>query len=236
MYVTGKEREAFHRGQAAGLIAPDTQMPENEAEMDSLVVQTGWLFVRMAGCRNRRGEFFFSSAAAFTAEHLAAAIRHLPRLKPEVRTVTATQRDVYLNPLASLGVYFDCGAGIIDARDLENRMAGVSGKITPDMMRKGFELQSFPEPIPGLATAEQKIALSRMAFRRLIPPFTRRQWDNLTGLESAAIIRAGGAREPAIPSAVRDAVAHYQRLTLDEKILFRQIVSTATPFTARKTA
>ena len=221
MNLTHREKEAFYRGKAAGIIPADCPMPENGEEMDNLILHIGPMYSRTVGCRNQTGKLFFVDISVFSQKHLEATVRRLPELLAEVSEVTPLQIEEYRSLLAELDNYFSLGSGIIDEADLASRLT----PVTAAEIRKGFEFKYRPEKIAGLATPEQRMALSDMVMQDKIPPFCRRQWENLTGQEAAKLIRNNAVPEKEISKRVRLMADEYAKLTPEDKIRFKEMIT-----------
>lgn len=220
-YLTQREKEAFYRGQAAGIIPADCPVPQTGEEIDGLILHVGPMCSRTVGCRNRTGKLFFVDISVFSQKHLEATVRRLPELLAEVSEVTPLQIEKYCSPLAELENYFSLGSGIIDEADLASRLT----PVTAAEIRKGFEFKYQPEKIAGLATPEQRMALSDMVMQDRIRPFCPRHWENLTESEAAELIRNHAVPEKEISERVRLVADEYAKLTPEEKIRFREMIT-----------
>ena len=220
-YLTQREKEAFYRGKAAGIIPADCPMPKTGEEIDGLILHVGPMCSRTIGCRNHTGKLFFVDISVFSQKHLEATIRRLPELFADMSKVTPLQTEKYCSPLAELDNYFSLGSGIIDEADLASRLT----PVTAAEIRKGFEFKYQPEDIAGLATPEQRMALSEMVMQDRIRPFCQRQWENLTGSEAAELIRNNVVPEKEISERVRLIADEYSKLTPEEKIRFREMIT-----------
>ena len=224
MHLSSREHEAFVRGQAAGLIPEDYPVPENETQDDDLILHIGVMFSRTVGCRTKSGRLFLVEVAAFSEEYLPELIQKLPQLHPDVFFVTRLQRETFPAPLAGLADYFALGPGAMDEKDLADRLAVHHKDLTIDKIRKGFDLDFAPEPVPGAATFEQRMILSERIARRAIPTISRRTWEALTEREATGLL-SQTPPEKSISPAVRTAVRQYKRLSPEEKILFRELTT-----------
>ena len=224
MYLTRREYEAFVRSRAAGLIPQDCPVPEDETRADELIFHIGVTFSETVGCRTGTGQLFFLGISAFSEEYLPEILRKLPKLHPAVSQVTPLRRKEHLPPLEALAGYFALGPEVMDEKDIAARLAVYNPGLTVSDIRKGFELAFGPEKVSGLADAEQRMLLSERIVQRAIPPIPRRIWENLTAREAAEIL-AKKHPESRIPTAVRTAVRSYDRLTPEEKILFRELTT-----------
>lgn len=220
-YLTQREKEAFYRGQAAGIIPADCPVPQTGEEIDGLIQHVGPMCSRTVGCRNRTGKLFFVDISVFSQKHLEATVRRLPELLAEVSEVTPLQIEKYCSPLAELENYFSLGSGIIDEADLASRLT----PVTAAEIRKGFEFKYQPEKIAWLATPEQRMALSEMVMQDRIRPFCRRHWENLTESEAAELIRNNAVPEKEISKRVRLMADEYAKLTPEEKIRFKEMIT-----------
>ena len=220
-YLTQREKEAFYRGQAAGIIPADCPVPQTGEEIDGLILHVGPMCSRTVGCRNRTGKLFFVDISVFSQKHLEATVRRLPELLAEVSEVTPLQIEKYCSPLAELENYFSLGSGIIDEADLASRLT----PVTAAEIRKGFEFKYQPEDIAGLATPEQRMALSDMVMQDRIRPFCQRLWENLTESEAAELIRNHAVPEKEISKRVRLMADEYAKLTPEEKIRFKEMIT-----------
>ena len=90
---------------------------------------------------------------------------------------------------------------------------------------EGFEFKYQPEKIAWLATPEQRMALSEMVMQDRIRPFCRRHWENLTESEAAELIRNNAVREKEISKRVRLMADEYAKLTPEEKIRFKEMIT-----------
>ena len=220
-YLTQREKEAFYRGKAAGIIPADCPVPQTGQEIDGLILHVGPMCSRTVGCRNQKGKLFFVDISVFSQKHLETTIRRLPELLAEVSEVTPLQTEKYCSLLAELDNYFSLGSGIIDEADLASRLT----PVTAAEIRKGFDLKYEPEKIADCATEEQLIAISEQIVQGRIKPLSCRQWENLTGSEAAELIRNNAVPEKEISKRVRLMADEYAKLTPEEKIRFREIIT-----------
>ena len=222
MYLMQHEYEAFIRGKTAGLIPHDLPVPENGEQIEDLIAYIGVMFSRTIGCRTRSGKFFLVNLSIFSEKYFPELISKLQWLIPEIFIVTSFQRESFFTPLEALANYFALGIGGMDELDIVNRLSVFHPELTVNEIRKGFELEFKPEILSGLATMEQKIALSELVSQHVIPPITRRKWENLTEWEAAELLAQKHSVNPVSP-AVQTAIDQYNRLTLEEKVLFREL-------------
>ena len=118
MNLTYREKEAFYRGKAAGIIPADCPMPQTGEEIDALIVHIGPMCSRTVGCRNQAGKLFFVEVSVFSQKYLEETIEHLPDLIPEVSEVTELRYEKYNSPLEDLANYFALGPAIINEADI----------------------------------------------------------------------------------------------------------------------
>ena len=221
MNLTYREQEAFYRGKAAGIIPADYPMPKTGEEIDSLILHVGPMCSRTVGCRNQAGKLFFVDISVFSQKHLEAIIRHLPELLAEVSEVTELRFEKYNSPLEDLANYFALGPAIINEADI----AAWFSNLTADDIRQGFELKYEPEKVADCATEEQRIAISERIVQGRIKPLSCRHWENLTGSEAAELIRNNAVPEKEIPERVRLIADEYAKLTPEEKIRFKEMIT-----------
>ena len=221
MNLTYREKEAFYRGKAAGIIPADCPLPQTGEEIDGLILHVGPMYSRTIGCRNQAGKLFFVEVSVFSQKYLEETIKHLPDLIPEVSEVTELRFEKYNSPLEDLANYFALGPAIINGADI----AAWLFHLTADDIRKGFEFNYEPEKIADCATEEQRMALSERIARGRTKPLSSRHWENLTGQEAAELLRNSGCTEDVISERVRLLAGEYAKLTPEEKDRFREITT-----------
>ena len=221
MNLTHREKEAFYRGKAAGIIPADYPMPKTGEEFDSLILHVGPMCSRTVGCRNQAGKLFFVDISVFSQKHLEAIIRHLPELLAEVSEVTELRFEKYNSPLEDLANYFALGPAIINEADI----AAWFSNLTADDIRQGFELKYEPDKVADYATEEQRIAISERIVQGRIKPLSCRHWENLTESDAAELIRNHAVPEKEIHERVRLIADEYAKLTPEEKIRFREMIT-----------
>ena len=221
MNLTYREKEAFYRGKAAGIIPADCPLPQTGAEINDMVVHIGPMCSRTIGCRNQAGKLFFVEVSVFSPKYLEETIEHLPDLIPEVSEVTELRFEKYNSPLEDLANYFALGPAIVNEADI----AAWFSHLTVDDIRKGFEFNYEPEKIADCATEEQRMALSERIARGRTKPLSSRHWENLTGQEAAELLRNSGRTEDVISARVRLLAGEYAKLTPEEKDRFREITT-----------
>ena len=227
MYLMRHEYEAFIRGKAAGLIPHDLPVPENEEQINELIAYIGVMFSRTVGYRTRSGKFSLVNISIFSEKYFPELISKLQWLIPEIFIVTSFQRESFFTPLEALANYFALGIGGMDELDIVNRLSVFHPELTVNEIRKGFEHEFKPEILSGLASMEQRIALSELVVQHVIPPIARRKWENLTEREAAELLSQKHSVNPVSP-AVKTAIKQYDRLTLEEKVLFRELTNKKT--------
>ena len=220
MNLTYREQEAFYRGKAAGIIPADCPMPSGR-ELDEMILHIGPMYSRTVGCRDQAGKLFFVDISVFSQKHLEAIIRRLPELLAEVSEVTELRFEKYNSPLEDLANYFALGPAIINEADI----AAWFSNLTADDIRQGFELKYEPDKVADCATEEQRIAISERIVQGRIKPLSCRHWENLTGSEAAELIRNNAVPEKEIPERVRLIADEYAKLTPEEKIRFREMIT-----------
>ena len=221
MNLTYREKEAFYRGKAAGIIPADCPLPQTGEEIDGLILHVGPMYSRTVGCRDQAGKLFFVEVSVFSQKYLEETIEHLPDLIPEVSEITELRYEKYNSPLEDLANYFALGPAIVNEADI----AAWLSHLTADDIRKGFEFKYEPEEIADCATDEQRMAISEQIAQGRINPLTSRQWENLTGQETAELLRNSDRAEDVIPARVRLLAAEYEKLTPEEKIRFREMTT-----------
>ena len=221
MNLTYREKEAFYRGKAAGIIPADCPMPQTGEEIDDLILHIGPMCSRTIGCRNQAGKLFFVEVSVFSQKYLEETIKHLPDLIAKVSEVTELQFEKYNSPLEDLANYFALGPAIVNEADI----AAWFSHLTADDIRKGFELKYEPEKIADCATDDQRMALSEQIAQGRIKSLSSREWENLTGQETAELLRNSDRAEDVIPARVRLLAAEYEKLTPEEKIRFREMIT-----------
>ena len=221
MNLTYREKEAFYRGKAAGIIPADCPMPQTGEEIDALIVHIGPMCSRTIGCRNQAGKLFFVEVSVFSQKYLEETIEHLPDLIDEVSEVTELRFEKYNSPLEDLANYFALGSAIVNEADI----AAWFSHLTADDIRKGFELQYEPKKLADCATEEQRMALSERIARGRTKPLSCRQWENLTKQEAAELLCNSGRTEDVISERVRLLAGEYAKLTPEEKDMFREITT-----------
>ena len=221
MNLTYREKEAFYRGKAAGIIPADCPLPQTGAEIDGLILHVGPMYSRTVGCRDQAGKLFFVEVSVFSQKYLEETIEHLPDLIPEVSEVTELRYEKYNSPLEDLANYFALGPAIINGADI----AAWFSHLTADDIRKGFDLKYEPEKIADCATDEQRMAISERIAQGRIKSLSSRQWENLTGQEAAELLRSSGRTKDGISARVRLMVDEYLKLTPEEKDMFREITT-----------
>ena len=221
MNLTYREKEAFYRGKAAGIIPADYPLPQNGEEIDGLILHVGPMCSRTIGCRNKSGKLFFVEISVFSPKYLEETIKHLPDLLAEVSEVTELQFEKYNSPLEDLANYFALGSGIINETDI----AAWFSHLTADDIRKGFDLKYEPEKIADCATEEQRMAISDRIVQGRTDPLTCRQWENLTRPEAAELLRNSGRTEDVISARVRLMIDEYLKLTPEERDMFLEITT-----------
>ena len=221
MNLTYREKEAFYRGKAAGIIPADCPLPQTGEEIDGLILHVGPMYSRTVGCRDQAGKLFFVEVSVFSPKYLEETIEHLPDLIPEVSEVTELRFEKSNSPLEDLANYFALGPAIVNEADI----AAWFSHLTADDIRKGFELKYEPEEIADCATEEQRMALSERIARGRTKPLSSRQWENLTGQEAAELLRNSVRTEDVISARVRLMVDEYLKLTPEEKDMFREITT-----------
>ena len=221
MNLTYREKEAFSRGKAAGIIPADCPMPKTGEEIDGLILHVGPMCSRTVGCRNQAGRLFFVDISVFSQKHLEATIRRLPELIAEVSEVTELRFEKYNSPLEDLANYFALGPAIINEADI----AAWFSNLTADDIRQGFELKYEPDKVADYATEEQRIAISERIVQGRIKPLSCRQWENLTGSEAAELIRNNAVPEKDISKRVKLMADEYAKLMPEEKIRFREMIT-----------
>ncbi|MBQ6597574.1 MAG: hypothetical protein IJH79_08475 [Lentisphaeria bacterium] len=157
----------------------------------------------------------------FSQKYLEETIEHLPDLIPEVSEVTELRYEKYNSPLEDLANYFALGPAIVNEADI----AAWLSHLTADDIRKGFELKYELEEIDDCATDEQRMALSERIARGRIKPLSSRHWENLTGQEAAELLRNSGRTKDVISARVRLLAGEYAKLTPEEKIRFREMIT-----------
>ena len=221
MNLTHREKEAFYRGKAAGIIPADCPLPQTGAEIDGLILHVGPMYSRTVGCRDQAGKLFFVEVSVFSQKYLEETIKHLPDLIAEVSEVTELRYEKYNSPLEDLANYFALGPAIVNEADI----AAWLSHLTADDIRKGFDLKYEPEMIADCATEEQRMALSDRIVQGRTKPLSSRQWENLTGQEAAELLRNSGRTEDVISARVRLLAGEYAKLTPEEKDMFREITT-----------
>ena len=221
MNLTYREKEAYYRGKAAGIIPADCPLPKTGEEIDGLILHIGPMCSRTVGCRNKSGKLFFVEISVFSPKYLEETIKHLPDLIAEVSEVTELQFEKYNSPLEDLANYFALGPAIVNETDI----AAWFSHLTADDIRKGFDLKYEPEMIADCATEEQRMAVSDRIAQGRTDPLTCRQWENLTGPEAAELLRNSDRTEDMIPERVRLMIGEYAKLTPEEKIRFREMIT-----------
>ena len=221
MNLTYREKEAFYRGKAAGIIPADCPLPQTGEEIDALILHVGPMYSRTVGCRDQAGKLFFVEVSVFSQKYLAETIEHLPDLIPEVSEVTELRYEKYNSPLEDLANYFALGSAIVNEADI----AAWFSHLTADDIRKGFDLKYEPEMIADCATEDLRMALSERIARGRTKPLSSRQWENLTGQEAAELLRSSGRTKDGISARVRLMVDEYLKLTPEEKDMFREITT-----------
>ena len=223
-YLTQREKEAFYRGQAAGIIPADCPVPQTGEEIDGLIQHVGPMCSRTVGCRNRTGKLFFVDISVFSQKHLEATVRRLPELLAEVSEVTPLQIEKYDVSLNELANYFSLGRDIIDEEDIAARFP----PLTVDDIRKGFDFKYEPVKIPDYASDEQRMALSDRIIQGKNRRMTCREWENLTGTKAAELLRHSDWPQETISERVRLLADEYLKLTQEERILFFETIKQRT--------
>ena len=221
MNLTHREKEAFYRGKAAGIIPADCPLPQTGAEIDGLILHVGPMYSRTVGCRDQAGKLFFVEVSVFSQKYLEETIKHLPDLIAEVSEVTELRYEKYNSPLEDLANYFALGPAIVNEADI----AAWFSHLTADDIRKGFDLEYQPERIADCATEEQRMAISERIARGRTKPLSCRQWENLTREEAAELLCNSGRTEDVISERVRLLAGEYAKLTPEEKDRFREITT-----------
>jgi len=221
MNLTYREKEAFYRGKAAGIIPADCPMPQTGEEIDALIVHIGPMCSRTIGCRNQAGKLFFVEISVFSEKYLEETIEHLPDRIDEVSEVTELRFEKYNSPLEDLANYFALGPAIVNEADI----AAWFSHLTADDIRKGFELQYEPKKLADCATEEQRMAISDRIAQGRTKPLSCRQWENLTGPKAAELLCNSGRTEDVISAQVRLLTEEYAKLTPEEKDMFRKITT-----------
>ena len=221
MNLTYREKEAFYRGKAAGIIPADCPLPKTGEEIDGLILHVGPMCSRTIACRNKSGKLFFVEISVFSPKYLEETTKHLPDLIAEVSEVTELRYEKYNSPLEDLANYFALGPAIVNEADI----AAWLSHLTADDIRKGFDLKYEPEMIADCATEEQRMALSERIVQGRIKSLSSREWENLTGPEAAELLRNSDRAEDVIPARVRLLAAEYEKLTPEEKIRFREMTT-----------
>ena len=221
MNLTYREKEAFYRGKAAGIIPADCPLPQTGEEIDGLILHVGPMYSRTVGCRDQTGKLFFVEVSVFSQKYLEETIEHLPDLIPEVSEVTELRFEKYNSPLEDLANYFALGPAIINGADIVAWLF----HLTADDIRKGFELQYEPKKLADCATEEQRMALSERIARGRTKQLSCRQWENLTKQEATELLRNSRRTEDVISERVRLLAGEYAKLTPEEKDMFREITT-----------
>lgn len=221
-YLTQREKEAFYRGKAAGIIPSDCPVPKNGEEIDGLILHVGPMCSRTVGCRDQAGKLFFVEVSVFSQKYLEKTIKHLPDLIAEVSEVTELQIEKYDVSLNVLANYFSLGRDIIDEEDIAARFP----PLTVDDIRKGFDFKYEPVKIPDYASDEQRMALSDRIIQGKNRGMTCREWENLTGTKAAELLRHRDWPQETISERVRLLSDEYAKLTPEERDIFRKITTT----------
>ena len=224
MNLTYREKEAFYRGKAAGIIPADCPMPKTVEDIDGLILHIGPMYSRTVGCRNQAGKLFFIEVSVFSQKYLEETIKHLPDLMAEVSEVTELQIEKYDVSLNVLANYFSLGRDIIDEEDIASRFP----PLTADDIRKGFDFKYEPERIAGYASDEQRMALSERIIQGKNRGMTCWEWENLTGTKTAELLQHSDWPQETISERVRLLADEYLKLTQEERILFFETIKQRT--------
>ena len=226
MYLTGAEHEAFMRGQAAGLIQPDTPLPENEHDIASLIFHIGVLFSAKIACRKHDGKLRVMELTTFTPEHLDELIRGLPQLRSsEIFSVTNYRKEFLPNMLEGLYNYFSFGKDIVAEKDLAGRLAVNPEILKAEQILRGFEIKYIPVRQTGLATLRQKTVLTEMIYARRLPAMSCRDWENMTKAQATKLISSVPRPAEKIPESVGLMLNAINRMRLDEKRILTSIIN-----------
>ena len=221
MNLTHREKEAFFRGRAAGILQSECPIPETPEEIDRLIFQLGVMWTKIVGCRSKTGGLFFVKVSVFSEKYLAEAIRRLPELLDEVSEVTPLQLEKFDDsPLENLAGYFALGAGIVNDADLAEWHSG----LTAADVQRGFEFRYEPEPADDPAAPEQKMAISDRIAQGELPDISRRECEHLTRRAADAMLRITSAADT-VPETVTALIRGYDRLTSGEKVRFRELIA-----------